>query len=107
MIKFVRPKKERDRLSTIPLVVENTARMFDNDIIASFRIGKDLPRVEVQYGDELPLNQPSVRLEDIPTGEMKVDSPLAAMMDSVETAIANEQRNDNDSEKPEPRKEEF
>lgn len=107
MIKFVKPKKERNRLSSIPLVIENTARMFDNDIIASFRVGKELPRVDVQYGDELPLNQPSVRLEDIPTGEMKVDSPLAEMLDSVEVAIANEQKNDEGSEKPEPRKEEF
>ena len=88
-MKFVTPRKELDRSSDIEIVIQNTDRLFENDIVTAFKFGKDTPRVSVQYGDELPLNQPSVDLEDIPTGSMAVDSPLADLQSSVETALKN------------------
>ena len=101
MIKRIRVKRERSRLTTIPLVLENTSKLYENDIISAFKIGKDMPRVSVSYGDELPLNQPSVRLEDIPTGSMAVDSPLAELQNSVEKQLETELHEKNADKKEE------
>lgn len=88
-MKYVTPRRELDRSSDIEIVIQNTDRMFENDIVTAARIGKDAPRVSVQYGDELPLNQPHVSIEDVPTGCMAVDSPLAELQRSIEIQLDN------------------
>lgn len=99
-MKYVIPRRELDRSSDIEIVIQNTDRMFENDIVTAARIGRDTPRVSVQYGDELPLNQPHVSIEDVPTGCMSVDSPLADLQRSIESQLDNTDNELTEEDKP-------
>lgn len=101
MKKKVKMRREFSRKSDIDCVIENTDRLFENDIVSAFKIGKDSPRVTVQYGEEIPLNQPCVRLEDIPTDSTNVDSPLSAMQSQIESSLRDMDNTDNEEVKQE------
>ena len=92
MEKIVECRKEFDRSSNIELVKRNNLISVENDIEVSLRLDKNQPRVNVRYGDELPLNQPSVRLEDVPTSYSTADSELGDYMENIETSLAQAQK---------------
>lgn len=70
------------------MVRKNLNILVENDIIVSQRLNKDAPRVPVQYGDELPLNQPCVALEDIPTDAQQNTSPLSSYVKHIESQLS-------------------
>lgn len=78
---------ERNMQTDIPIVKQNADKLFDNDIVTSLKIGKDAPRIAVRFGDEVPLNTPSIDLTDIPTPEHRADSDFNDLYENVVKGI--------------------
>lgn len=100
MAYFSRTRKERDMRSNIPEVIKNSENLAGNDLITAFKIGKDVPKVAVSYGDELALNQPCVELEDMPTNSHDADSPLAELVEGVKGHFTNNENEEKKQEQP-------
>lgn len=76
MRKYVTCRKEIDRTSNISSVRDHDPNFYVNDISRAAKLGKDLPKVSVSYGNDMLFNSPSVAIEDIPVEGSDVESPL-------------------------------
>lgn len=99
MKKYVKPRQEISRKTDIELVRRNLNVMVENDILVSQRLDKDVPRIPVQYGDEVALNQPSIALEDMPTDAQENTSQLASYVKHIESQLANAKAQHEEEEK--------
>ena len=59
MRKYVTCRKEIDRTSNIASVRDHDPNFYVNDISRAAKLGKDLPKVSVSYGNDMLFNSPS------------------------------------------------